>query len=191
MIPAIVGFCYPSTTSSESMAPQAQALISQAQTNSGIWEQTSQSSSSAIMELRRLSGLTWGLLARLFRVTPRSLHFWASGKPLTSANEEHLHRLLATIRRLDRGRAQENRTLLLSTLPDGSIPYNLLVNGKYDQVLSLLGPGQARYKPAPLSAAARAVRTPPPPETLMAIGHEPVHQEVGKTRVPRVFRVKR
>ena len=33
----------------------------------------------AIGELRRLSGLTWDQLARLFNVSRRSLHFWASG----------------------------------------------------------------------------------------------------------------
>jgi DNA-binding transcriptional regulator YiaG len=154
---------------------QEQVLILQSQTNSGIREQPSQSSSSAIMELRRLTGLTWDQLARFFRVTPRSLYFWASGKALTPANEEHLCRLLATIRRLDRGSAHENRTLLLSAL---------------DQVVSLLGPRQARPKPSPLSAAARVARTPPPPEFFIATGPERVHEEVGKARVPRISRVK-
>jgi hypothetical protein len=169
---------------------QEQVLILQSQTNSGIREQPSQSSSSAIMELRRLTGLTWDQLARFFRVTPRSLYFWASGKALTPANEEHLCRLLATIRRLDRGSAHENRTLLLSALEDGSIPFDLLVEGKYDQVVSLLGPRQARPKPSPLSAAARVARTPPPPEFFIATGPERVHEEVGKARVPRISRVK-
>jgi hypothetical protein len=81
-------------------------------------------------------------------------------------------------------------SLLLSALEDGSIPFDLLVEGKYDQVVSLLGPGQARPNPAPLSAAARVARTPPPPEFFMATGPERVHEEVGRAQVPRISRVK-
>lgn len=186
----IEGLCFPCPAGAERIVEQKRALIFQAQTTSGVREQASQSSSSAIMELRRLSGLTWDQLACLFRVSPRSLHFWASGKPLTRINEEHLHRLLATIRRLDRGSAQANRALLVSALEDGSIPLDLLSEGKYDQVLSLLWPGQVRHKPAPLSVAARLARTPPPPEFFIATDHEPVHKEVRKARVPRVFRIR-
>lgn len=68
-----------------------------------------QDSGAAVLELRRLTGLTWDQLARLFRVARRSLLFWASGKPLNSANEEQLYRTLATVRAIDRGSAAENR----------------------------------------------------------------------------------
>jgi len=79
------------------------------------WEQTSSGSSvgssvgssddagTAIAELRRRSGLTWDQLARLFEVSRRSVHFWASGKVMAAAHEEHLQRVLAAVRRLDRG----------------------------------------------------------------------------------------
>ena len=56
-----------------------------------------------IGELRRLSGLTWDQLARLLGVSRRSVHFWASGKPMAQSNEEHLRRLLAVVRKVDRG----------------------------------------------------------------------------------------
>src|SRR4051812_580671 len=45
------------------------------------------SAGAAIAELRRLTGFTWDQLARLFHVSRRSLHFWASGKIMTPANE--------------------------------------------------------------------------------------------------------
>jgi len=177
----------PGTTSVEGFVGQEQALFSHAQTNSGVRERASQPLNSAIMELRRISGLTWDQLARLFGVTPRSLHFWASGKPLTPANEEHLHRLLATIRRLDRGSAQENRSLLLGVREDGVIPFDLLLEEQYAHVLSLLGLGRlpARPSPAPLSAAARA---PYAPADLAGALQDRVHEEVRKARVPRVAR---
>src|SRR5205823_135962 len=132
----------------------------QEQTNSGVRGQEPLSSGSAIMELRRLSGLTWDQLARLFGVTSRSLHFWASGKPLTPANEERLNRLLATIRKLDRGSARENRSLLLTVRRDSIIPFDLLLAGQYEQVLALLGSKQTpgRSKPSALSAEARRAR---------------------------------
>jgi hypothetical protein len=145
------------------------------------------------MELRRLSGLTWHQLARLFGVTPRSLHFWVSGKPLAPANEEHLNRLLATIRQLDRGNAQENRALLLGVHKEGVIPFDLLVEGQYKRVLSLLGPGRApaRIAPSPLSGEARSARAPLTPDELVDAMQNRVHKDVGQARAPRVARDRR
>jgi DNA-binding transcriptional regulator YiaG len=77
---------------------------------------------SAIAELRRLSGLTWDQLARLFDVSRRSLHFWASGKAMTPSNEEHLQRVLGAVRKIDRGSAGANREALLAARGDGTVP---------------------------------------------------------------------
>jgi DNA-binding transcriptional regulator YiaG len=66
-----------------------------------------------VSESRRLAGLTWKQLARVFGVARRSLHFWASGKPTDASNEEHLRRLLVVPRQADRGTAHENREMLL------------------------------------------------------------------------------
>ncbi|MGE3536374.1 MAG: XRE family transcriptional regulator [Candidatus Tectimicrobiota bacterium] len=145
---------------------------------------------SALMELRRLSGLTWDQLAQLFGSTRRSLHFWASGKPLSAAHEAQLSRLLALMRRLDRGSPQANRALLLGLQPDGSLPFARLVAGCYDAVLAQLGAGTApqRPRPAPLSASARAARAPYAPEALAGAVQERVHNTDGPTRVPRLAR---
>jgi DNA-binding transcriptional regulator YiaG len=182
--------CIPGTTTMAGLPAQEHALLLQEQTNSGVRGQEPLSSGSAIMELRRLSGLTWAQLARLFGVTPRSLHFWASGKPLTPANEERLHKLLATIRKLDRGSARENRSLLLSVRRDGIIPFDLLVAGQYEQVLALLGsrrtPG--RLKPSTLSVEAREARQPLPSEELVGALPDRPHKDTGRVRVPRVAR---
>ena len=55
------------------------------QTTAGAVVPSAQPAGAAIGELRRLSGLTWDQLARIFSVSRRSLHFWASGKPMTPA----------------------------------------------------------------------------------------------------------
>jgi len=139
------------------------------QTNSGVRaiENSYNSSISAIMELRRISGLTWEQLARLFVVSRRSLHFWASGKPLSTLNEEHLQRLLSTLRTIDRGNASENRSLLFSALPDGAIPYDLLVAKQYEEVIDLIGPGTERPRTAALSNYNHDFRTPRRPHELV------------------------
>jgi DNA-binding transcriptional regulator YiaG len=178
------------TSSVDRGATRDHAFITQAQTNSGVHVRESQAPSAALLELRRISGLTWDQLARLFGITRRSLHFWASGKPLTPAHEERLHRLLATVRRLDRGSAHANRTLLLGVQADGCIPFDLLVAGQYERVLALLGPGHApgRPHPAALAVDARVARAPHAPEDVAGSLPDRVHQEVGQVRVPRVAR---
>jgi DNA-binding transcriptional regulator YiaG len=178
------------TTSADNGTMQDHTSIAQAQTNSGVQVRESQTSSAAILELRRVSGLTWDQLARLFGITRRSLHFWATGKPLTPAHQERLHRLLATIRRLDRGSAHANRTLLLSAHDDGGIPLDLLMAEQYERVLALLGPGHAPVRPHPAALAvdARMARAPYAPEDVAGSLQDRVHQEAGQVRVPRVAR---
>lgn len=124
--------------------------------------------STAIGELRRLSGLTWEQLAELFGVRRRSLHFWASGSAMTPRHEEHLHRLLAVIRKIDRGSAAANRAALLTADADGNLPIDLLKHAEYERVVALLGStGSHRRSPPMVSAEVRAARRPRPPEELV------------------------
>jgi len=162
------------------------------------WVQTSGGTSvvrrddtgAAIAELRRLSGLTWDQLARLFAVSRRSLHFWASGKPLTPANEERLNRMLATIRKIDRGSAGANRAALLGASTGGQIPFDMLVEGRYEPVVALTGLGGVPPRPVRprLSKAAQAARTPPAPEQLVDALHDRVHVEKGRLLSARPIR---
>lgn len=141
----------------------------------------SESTARAINELHRLSGLTWEQLVEPFQVARRSLHFWASGKPLNAGNEERLRRVLATIRTADRGSASLNRAMLLQDR-DGVVPFDLLVRGEYDRFIELVGagPGRREVKLAPLSPEARAARRPPPPDQLVGALQDRVHVEEGK-----------
>jgi transcriptional regulator with XRE-family HTH domain len=145
---------------------------------------------STLNELRRLSGLTWEQLAKLFNVSRRSLHFWASGQPLSPSNEENLNRLLGTIRYINRGSASLNRNLLLSPGRDGRLLFDLLIAGEHEEVKRILGPGNAHQKPqlVPLSEDASMSRMPPPPEDLVDALQEPIHREVGRSRPARAAR---
>jgi DNA-binding transcriptional regulator YiaG len=156
------------------------------QTNAGTSLPAALPASGAIAELRRLSGLTWDQLARLFNVSRRSLHFWASGKPMAPSNEEHLQRLLAVVRTIDRGTATANRALLLAAREDGTFPFDMLAIGAYDRVLALLATGEGRrVTPSGLSEAERAARTPPRPEDLMGALQDRIHPSSGRLRAAR------
>ncbi len=161
------------------------------QTTAGISVNLVDRAGAAIAELRRLSGFTWEQLARLFSVSRRSLHFWASGKAMTPANEEHLQRLLLVVRKIDRGSASANRAELLAVRDDGGILFDLLANRQYDRVFSLLGPGEARRVVAPkLSDEAMAARAPRPPEELVDALQDRVHRETGIARGAKSVRAR-
>ncbi|HPC83103.1 MAG TPA: helix-turn-helix transcriptional regulator [Thermoanaerobaculaceae bacterium] len=155
-------------------------------------EEEAQSTSSAIMELRRLSGLTWEQLATLFNVARRSLHFWASGKPVNAPNEERLRRVLAVVRKADRGFASKNRAMLLEDR-DGVVPFDLLARGKYETFIELVGtgPGRRELKLAPLSPEALEARKPQPPEELVGALQDRVHVDVGRARPGRAVKIKK
>lgn len=146
----------------------------------------------AVSELRRLSGLTWEQLATLFGVSRRSLHFWASGRPINSLNGEHLRRMLTVLRQADRGTARANCEMLLDE-QDGVLPLDLLRERRYDEFLEQVGVGPGRTKLAtqPLSRAAREARKPLPPERLIDALQDRVHREPGRGRAARTVRTPR
>jgi len=143
--------------------------------------QEPESTARAVNELHRLTGLTWQQLSDLFHVARRSLHFWASGKPLNSRNEARLRRVLAAVRMADRGAASLNRAMLLQDR-DGLVPFDLLARGQYEAFLDLVGTGPGRHElePARRSEQARAARRPPPPDRLVGALQDRVHVEKGE-----------
>ncbi len=161
-----------------------------AQTTAGTLASVAAPSGATIGELRKLSGLTWDQLARMFNVSRRSLHFWASGKTMTSSNEEHLQRLLGVVRKVDRGSASTNRAMLLGVLGDGNLPFDLLAAGHYERVLSQLGRGEGRSVPPKLSENARAVRSPQSPEELVGALQDRIHRDGGIARAAKSVRVR-
>ncbi|MCY7324265.1 MAG: XRE family transcriptional regulator, partial [Phormidesmis sp. CAN_BIN36] len=141
----------------------------------------------ALSELRRLSGLTWDQLAKLFNVSRRSLHFWASGQPLSRFNEEHLNRLLGTIRYINRESANLNRSLLLQPDSNGNPLFDLLVVGKYEEFKRIIGSNSVPRRPqlGSLSEDAHAANMPQNSADLVDALQEPIHREVGQSRPAR------
>jgi hypothetical protein len=162
------------------------------QTSSGAAVKGHPSTGAGVLELRRLSGLTWDQLASLFGVARRSVHFWASGKSLNAINEDRLNRILSVVRRIDRGSATDNRTAIMSAQKDGTIPLDLLKSDRFDEVVDRLGEGGQRPRVVltPLSAQARESRLPPNPETLTGALQDSVHRKEGKSRPARSARAR-
>lgn len=155
-------------------------------------EQEPEATRKAISELRRISGLTWEQLGQLFEVSRRSVHFWASGKPLNTGNEERLLRVLDVVRHADRGSARSTRASLLDA-SEGTTPFDMLVAQRFDDARTAVGRGGARSARAlaKISTEARAARKPLPPEELFDAKSERVHREPGGARPARTVRNKR
>ena len=155
-------------------------------------ESSTREAGDAIAELRSLCGLTWEQLARLFNVSRRSLHFWASGKPATPANEERLQRLVAVMRKIDRGSGAATRAVLVTPLRDGRLPVDLLAEGRFDEVATLVGPGTPtpHIRRPRISEEARRARMPRPPGALVDALQDPVHIETGAVRPAKSVRVR-
>jgi transcriptional regulator with XRE-family HTH domain len=146
----------------------------------------------AIGEVRRLSGLTWEQLADLLGVSRRTLHFWASGKPVNAANEERLHRVLGLLQAADRGASDYNRAALLAPDAHGVRPFDLLTAGEYEAARHQLGVGAGRRLALrPLSEEAAAARRPLPPADLVGALQDPIHVEPGRGRAAKSVRVRR
>ena len=146
----------------------------------------------AVSELRRISGLTWEQLAGLFGVSRRSVHFWASGKPLNATNHQRLMRVLDVVRGADRGTAGSTRAALLDARK-GTTAFELLADQRFREARVALGRGRTRLVPVltQLSAAAQTARKPLPPDELYDAKSDRVHQEPGPARAARTARGQR
>lgn len=152
-------------------------------------EQPLEATRVAISELRRISGLTWEQLGRLFGVSRRSVHFWASGRPLNAENEARLLQVLDIVRAGDRGDARSTRSALLDAR-DGTTSFDLLAAEQFDEARAQLGIGAGRRRPVlgELSAEAKAARAPLRPEELIEARHDRVHRDPGRARAARTVR---
>ena len=121
--------------------------------------------------LRRISGLTWDQLAQIFGVSRRTMHLWASGKPMTVEHETKLHRITAFVHKISRGDARRTRAALLSVGREGVSALELLEQCHYKEAEKVAGIGTGssplRPRPSPLSAEARQARRPRSPVDLL------------------------
>lgn len=142
---------------------------------------------SRLYELRRLTGLTWDEIARLFHVSRRSVFLWASGRPMSSDNETLLARLLAFVQGADLGSEAANRQMLLGGTPGGDLVIDLLAAGHLDDARAAVRVSSAlpRRSPSPLSAAERRRREPPKPHELLGALRDSTPVEAGRVRSVR------
>jgi hypothetical protein len=150
------------------------------------------STSRAISEVHRISGLTWEELGKLFHVSRRSIHFWASGQPMNSMNERFLLKVLDFFRKVDRGSARSNRTAIFHSI-NGLVPFDLISEKNFTDAEELLGRGTGR-KELPLSRidhTEKVLRSPLPPEQLVDAMNDRIHLSSGKGRAVRTSRTKR
>lgn len=185
-----------SSTTASRATVFSSALVAWNMTTSGVTRPSTESretTQKAVNKLRKLSGLTWEQLAKLFDVSRRSLHAWASGQPLSPPNQQKLDRLLNTIQYINRGSASLNRSLLLKPDSDGRSPFDLLVAGEHENVKQILGFGNAPKKPQlePLSKDAYRSRMPPNPADLVDALQDTIHREVGRSRLAKVAKSRR
>lgn len=150
-------------------------------TTTGTLADRTRSTEAAVHELRRLSGLTWDQLASLFRVSRRTVHFWASGKPLNAGNEVQLRRVLATVLFIDRGSARENCGLLVAPAVRGHSALELIAEGRFEEVKEALGRGAGRPRKIVATGLPSVGRVASPAD-LVGAKHERVHKEQGRSR---------
>jgi DNA-binding transcriptional regulator YiaG len=129
---------------------------------------SSESTAVAMLEIRRLSGLTWDELADLFEVSRRSVHHWASGKHVTAEHEQALRGVLTAVRHLNRGEVTATRALLLTNDSGGNSILDLLKARLYDEAVSRVAPRATAALPVrPLSPETIEARRVPHPTSLL------------------------
>ena len=145
-----------------------------------------ESTAQAVLEIRRRSGLTWEELGDLFDVSRRSVHHWASGKPVSAGNDRMIRRILAAVRRLGSGGQADARAQLLTVdAVTGVSTFDSLKDGRFDEAMMRPEVVQApERRRIPLSRKARDARRPPAPVFLLEAEH-------GRPETPARARVAR
>ena len=88
---------------------------------------TTRSLQESVIRLRDLSGLTWDQLAKLFGVSRRAMHLWASGGRMNSYHAELLSGILARISMIPADTPAQRREMILVPGVDGRTIYEALV----------------------------------------------------------------
>lgn len=138
--------------------------------------------SNPVAEIRRITGLTFDQLATLFDVTRRTVHLWMSGQRMLPGKQEQVQRILATVRRVDRGSPDLTRAALLD---DGARLFDLIAKGELATVEARLAALPAKRQPLPPnSRRRRAGESAPSPADLVRATQEGPHPAVrGGTRI--------
>ena len=146
-------------------------------TNAGIPIEVAPDAAAALAELRRRAGLTWDQLAELFGVSRRSVHFWASGRPLTAGHLAHLSESLEIVRRLDHGDPGATREALFAPRAGGSSLFACLKTSRYGECRTAIAEAGVVARPIlpPAEPADLTARRPLPIDATLASEWMPAH----------------
>lgn len=141
----------------------------------------------ALAELRSITNLTWTQLARALGVQRRSLHFWAQGERPSASNLERLMQFVRIVRTVDRGNRAETTRFLIEPQDERPSPFDLLCEGRIDDVLALVQPRgdqqesrRGRRRPPALSREQRSRRRGLPPLERLDAMHNLTPLEAGR-----------
>jgi DNA-binding transcriptional regulator YiaG len=165
--------------------PESEAFVTYATSTGQVCVE-----SNPVAEIRRISGLTFDQLANMFAVTRRTVHLWMSGQRMLPARQENVQRILATLRRVDRGAPDLTRAALLG---DGAKILDLITNGEMSTVEALLGAGPVKRRPRAPKSRRLDAEYPTPADLVQASEdgpHPAVHggkrlKSLKATRIPR------
>ncbi len=144
---------------------------------------------SAVLEIRRRSGLTWEELSELFEVSRRSVHHWANGKTVSAKHDREIRDTLAAIRHIDEGSQATTRDRLLTVDASGESVFDLLKAHRFDKVMTQVrGLAVPEHRRIPLSPKERDMRRPQPPMLLLEAEQERPDFPVSKARIARAVR---
>jgi DNA-binding transcriptional regulator YiaG len=152
-------------------------------------------SSRRISDIRLRTGLTWDQMARLFGVSRRTVHLWASGAAMSSAHEEHLHRLFSAFEGCGLfGIHGSWAAILFTAAAGGNCPFDMLATGRYEEAareLRLRAPQVRESDRRIPDASVYEDRRPLSPAVLLSALPDPGPPEPRRTLRAQVRRVKR
>jgi DNA-binding XRE family transcriptional regulator len=138
-----LALCFFGTSSISALPPKAapQAIACGSTHSSMLYAQgysrrAVTSANAQVRELHRRSGLTWEQIAQIFGVDRRTIHLWASGKPMRAVQAEKLGRVMSVLARLDRSSPTRTRDYLLTASVSGKLILDLMQEGRFDEIAS-------------------------------------------------------
>lgn len=144
-----------------------------------------------VLELYRISGLTWQQLADIFSVSRRSVHHWASGQVLSETHACELEKVYHLVLQRDTGSTIANKKWLLTQQEWGS-PFELLCQHSFSQFELLTPPAhiqKRRQFNMQTKAPLEEIYHPPAPVDLFLAQHDNLEIK-GPSRFKRSFSLK-
>lgn len=125
--------------------------------------------------LKAVSELTNEQIAPLLGISRRSLQSWLAGAPISNRKEERLRQVYEAIGQIAANYSGSVRDAILHRPSGGLSPYDLLVESRFDEALSLITgkhavskrPSERATEPLSIQLGRQEISPPSGPSTLM------------------------